>query len=288
MKTPIEQFFDKAKNIRLSDEANERIRSNLIAHMRANPVRIISPYMSVFSSVFSRPALALGVILLVAVGGATTYAASDSLPGDTFYPLKVNVIEPIKGFAVARSPEDRAKWQISLAEARVKEVERLAENESLTIEQSKDGKKRFDRSMENVRATLKNLSDDNPSVAIELEESFTASLVTHENNLHSFHNRASSTNAREAGEFAEHIRTNAFSLWTATSTRNDGSERKNNKDKKDKEDQESKNNKKDEVLQGVEAIATTTVSADAREESEDELRNKVEDTIRDTKDVLGL
>lgn len=206
MKTPIEQFIDDAHTIRLSDEAKGRVRSNLLAHMLANPARIVSPYVSVFSSMFSRPALALGVFLLLIVGGATTFAASGSLPGDPLYLLKVNVIEPIKGFAVARSPEEKAKWQVSLAEERVREVEQLATKERMTTEEGMRSRERFDNSIKEARATLEKLSQDNPDSATEIEASFSASIITHEDDLHKLGDKASSTNAHEAHVFADHIR----------------------------------------------------------------------------------
>src|SRR3989344_5538093 len=106
MKTPIEQFMDSAPRIRLASEAARRIREILIVHMRANPVAtkpIQSPYHSFFTilspltSTLRMPAMALALILVVTIGGATAFAAAGTLPGDTLYPVKVNVIEPVRG-----------------------------------------------------------------------------------------------------------------------------------------------------------------------------------------------
>lgn len=236
MKNPIDQFIKSAREVRLTDEAKGRTRSNLLAHMRVNPVRVISPYVSVFSSMFSRPVLALGVFLLVTLGGATTFAASGALPGEPLYPIKVNVIEPIKGFAVAVSPEEKAKWQVSLAEERVREVEQLATKERMTTEEGMRSRERFDDSIKEARETIKKLSKDNPDAAAELEASFTTSIISHENNLRALGSAASSTNAQEADEFAEYIRTSAFTTQDGDSGENNDSMKKYKGDKGDKKE----------------------------------------------------
>jgi hypothetical protein len=201
MKTPIEQFIDKTNDIRLSDEAKGRIRSNLLANMRENPIRIISPYISIFN----RPVLAIGILLLVATGGATTFAASGSLPGDTFYPIKVNVIEPVRGF-MAVSPRAKAVWHTSIVETRLNEVEELAKKNKLTSDESTRSKERFDNSIQEARLNIEELSGDDPKIAEEIDESLEISLGRHEKTLKEVEVVSSSTSSIEAGEFAKHIR----------------------------------------------------------------------------------
>lgn len=231
MKTPIEQFIDETNAIRLSGEEKARIHSRLVAHMRANPIPakpVATPYqsffgvLSPFAFLLRMPVAALALILLVTVGGATTFAAQGALPGNPLYPLKVRVIEPVKGL-MAVSAEEKAAWQVSLVEARVSEVEQLALKAKLTPEEGLKSQERFDRSLQTARETIQRLSEDNPNEAKKIEDSFTVSLDVHEDTLDRFGDSASS-NAREARAFADHMRDSKH-----TGNRDSGDKRESDK-----------------------------------------------------------
>jgi hypothetical protein len=70
---------------------------------------------------------ALAIVVLVAglLGGATV-ASGDSLPDDTFYSFKL-AAEQLR-LAIAIGPEDRAAVELSIADHRLDEAERLATN----------------------------------------------------------------------------------------------------------------------------------------------------------------
>lgn len=216
MKNPIDQLIESARDVRLTGEASRRIRERLVAHMHANPINakpIHSPYqsffsiLSPFSSKLRMPAMALALILVITLGGATTFAAANALPGDALYPIKVGVIEPAKGL-LANSPEAKARFQVSLAETRVQEIVQLAAKNKLTPEEGVRSQERFGRSMKAARATMQELSQDNPEAAKKIEVSFTASLSTHEDNLNQIGTTASSTdttNSMEAHAFADYV-----------------------------------------------------------------------------------
>lgn len=214
MKPPIEQFTESAKEVRLGSEAYARMRARLVAHMRLHPaelVPVVSPYqrflsiLSPFASTLKRPVAMLAMAALVVVGGGSTYAAAGALPGNPLYPLKVKVIEPVQGLLAVTS-EAKAEWHASITNKRLAEVEELAKKEILTPEEGVKSQDRFDRSLEAAQATLTKLSQENPGAAKKIEESFAAALGEKEDALEMLGVSTTSRNAKEAREFAGHIR----------------------------------------------------------------------------------
>lgn len=225
MKNKTDLFIKSIREVRLSDGAAKRMRERLITHMRGHPVSvrpIQSPYQRFLGALspmasFRVPSMAIAVILLITLGGATTFAATRALPGDPFYPLKVKVIEPAKGL-LAVSPEEKARWQVSLIETRIQEVEQLALKERLTQDEGEKSRERFDRHAQAVEASIKILSQNNPRVASEIETSLTKSLTKHEDELKKFAAEASSTSRTEAHSFADHIKTETSDIQDVAST----------------------------------------------------------------------
>lgn len=210
MKNPLKQFIDSTDKIHLSDDAKVRMRTKLVAHMRIHPIApppyqklvgILSPY----TAMLKRPMLAFAILLFVAVGGATTFAAVGSLPGDPLYPLKVKVIEPAQGL-MAVSPKAKAVWQVSIVETRLGEIEELAKKDRLTSEEGTRSKERFDDSIQEARVTIEKISEDDLETADEINGSLNVSLDRHENALKEVEVVSSSTSSIEAGVFAEHIK----------------------------------------------------------------------------------
>ena len=302
MKNPIDQLVESARNVRLTSEASARIRERLIVHMHANPAvakPLQSPYQSFFNilspltSTLRMPAMALALILVVTLGGATAFAAAGTLPGDTLYPVKVNVIEPVQGL-FSLSPEAKAEWQVSLAETRVEEVVRLADKEQLTSEEGAQGQARFDRSLKKARETIKRLSQDDPEVATRIETLLTTSLRRHEDDLHEIGALSSSTNAREAHSFAEHVRVETSLIQTATTTSDFiPRERKNDTKNSTKKEQKSS----DQPI-SFDVMATSSVqvreepkvasTTQSESDSDGSLKNDVDDSLRQLRNNLGL
>jgi hypothetical protein len=230
METPIKQFMKAAHAIRLTDEAKSRMRQRLTAHMRAHPLPVLSPYqrfigaVSPFMHLPRVPvfALALMLVLVTAFGSATTFAAEGSLPGDPLYLLKVNVIEPVRGL-LAVSTEAKTAWRVSVAEARLNEVEALASTQRLTIDEGKRSRERFDSSLQAVQSNIEKLSHENPEKASAINASFTASLNAHKENLDTIAIAASSTNTIEVRAFADHLRRQVDTTLGATTTTPDTS-----------------------------------------------------------------
>jgi hypothetical protein len=77
-------------------------------------------------------AILAAVIGTAAVGGGVTWAASDSLPGDVLYPVKL-VGEDLR-LSLASMPESQVELALQFADERVTEIEELVERGSLVPE----------------------------------------------------------------------------------------------------------------------------------------------------------
>ena len=197
----------------LSDEARTRIRTQLVAHMEAHPivatpspyVRFLNTISPLTSSALRVPVLALVAILVVALGGATTYAAEGTLPGDTLYPLKVGVIEPARGL-LAISTEAKTEWNISLAETRLEEAEQLREQNRLTPADDAQIQARFDYSLSEAHKGIATLAHYRPEAAARVDASLAVSLGAHSALLDSLESSATSTEVRAASTLTTRVR----------------------------------------------------------------------------------
>ncbi len=75
--------------------------------------------------------VAMSLVIVLVAGAGTTYAAENSLPGDPLYGIKVNVAEPVERVLTA-SGETQAQWDVTLANRRLEEAEKLAATGALT------------------------------------------------------------------------------------------------------------------------------------------------------------
>lgn len=136
MNDRFEDIFKKIRDVRLSPEEKLDMRQSLLAMMERRPVADADRRSSVFAKIrpvwpawprlVSRPALVsvlVGGMLLT--GSGVSYAAEGSLPGDTLYPVKIGVNEPVRE-VLAVTPRAKAVWAARRVERRLEEAEALA------------------------------------------------------------------------------------------------------------------------------------------------------------------
>jgi hypothetical protein len=139
----MEDYFKKISNIlrRTSLTERERIdmRLNLTAFIDEHPatapfsIRVRSRISNIFLSnqvhFGSRAALAALSLVLMA-GVSTSYAAQTALPGNPLYTVKIAINEPVERATVASS-QSETEWDLTLANRRLQEAEKLAASGSL-------------------------------------------------------------------------------------------------------------------------------------------------------------
>ncbi len=118
----------RERELRLDPASRARMRNTVLAALEPAKPTIADRLYGVFA-VLGKPApmlvrsLLVFVVIAGLVGGATV-ASADSLPDDLLYGVKL-AGEQVR-LAVAVSPEDRASVELSIAEHRLDEAERLA------------------------------------------------------------------------------------------------------------------------------------------------------------------
>jgi hypothetical protein len=164
-----EQFKNEGQKIRMSDAEKLRMRKILQAHMhgQAHVTKVASPYFH-FSFQFTRIIAAMLVMTVGLVGTGTVYAADLALPGDTLYPVKINVNEKVAE-VLATSPAAKAEFHASVAQKRLEEAETLAVEERLDASASLVIEENFERHAKMVAELEEELEDD--TLAAELDSS---------------------------------------------------------------------------------------------------------------------
>jgi len=120
----------REREIRIDPASRARMRNTVLAALAPAKPTLADRLYGVFA-VIGKPApilvraLVIGFVIASMLGGATV-ASADSLPDDPLYGLKL-AGEQLR-LAVAVSPEDRAAVELSIAEHRLDEAQRLAAN----------------------------------------------------------------------------------------------------------------------------------------------------------------
>ena len=158
------QLIRSAKKISLSDKEKFAIKQSVLNFISLHPVQSLArdkvaspqdlgeatlygtspvrldtkPRLSFRSNIFLTKLnfasiMAIFLILTLLVGGGVAVGAEKALPGDTLYPVKVNVNEEMHGWLYV-SDEAKTNWEIELVQRRLGEAEQLASNGSLDNE----------------------------------------------------------------------------------------------------------------------------------------------------------
>lgn len=129
--TPIESLLEKGAATSLTTEERQAILSSLRSYQAFHPPKKQVGWrrFSWLMAPVTRVALPVFVVLLVVVGVGV--ASDQSLPGQSLYSLKVNVVEPMTGLTHF-TEVGRLDYQVALIEKRVDEIQALATTEVLS------------------------------------------------------------------------------------------------------------------------------------------------------------
>jgi|GEM_PF-3494517 hypothetical protein len=127
---PTESLLKAGKDISLTSEEHSNMKSELLeyAHFHTpspapKPKRVpVWAYAGAFAS------------LVVLIGIGTGFAATTSLPGETLYGVKVEIVEPLVGLSY-HSETGQLTYQVALMNRRLDEVQTLTRAQVLQVEQ---------------------------------------------------------------------------------------------------------------------------------------------------------
>jgi hypothetical protein len=137
---------------------------------------------SSFSWLSMRFAMPIAVLLIVALGSSTTYAAKGSLPGGILYPVKIYVNEKVAG-ALAVSDEAKLSYHTSAAQTRLEEAEALASQGKLDASATQELESNFNAHVEAADSLASSLEEKDPSAGVEAKITLDSSLSAHESIL---------------------------------------------------------------------------------------------------------
>lgn len=183
MKHQLNNIREAAEQIRLSDTEKSAMRAHLLEMVRASlsapqPAGAApSPYFF-FTFSFQRFAMPIAVLLIVAVGGTTTYAAQGSLPGGVLYPVKIYVNEPVQE-ALAVSDKAKVSFHTSVAQERLKEAEALAAEGKLDAQVSSEIEANFNDHVAKADTIATTLEESDPASGVDARITLDSSLAAH-------------------------------------------------------------------------------------------------------------
>jgi len=177
MNKEFNEKIQKAKEIKLTNEEKSRTKNILIALMNKHK----KP--SIFTRAFNtmkfmlKPAYVI-ILMFIASGVGTAFAAESSLPGDFLYPVKTNIIEEVRG-VFAFTDEQKAAWAARRIERRLEEMKKLEEKNQLRQEITERIENNFKRHEEKVNALIRKLEGNNNPNAARIKTRLQNSIEVH-------------------------------------------------------------------------------------------------------------
>lgn len=150
MDNNIDKIFKNFSQVRLTDAERLNLRKHLLSVIELSPIKTVrddrkmrhqgshdvSNYLAGFfglNNIFRTPSfrtMAIGLIIALLVSGGTAFASQDALPGDILYPVKVKIVEEVRGW-VSLSASSKGSWETERANRRLEEIEQLSDESRL-------------------------------------------------------------------------------------------------------------------------------------------------------------
>ncbi|HUQ30407.1 MAG TPA: DUF5667 domain-containing protein [Candidatus Paceibacterota bacterium] len=118
------------------------------------------------------------LLIAALMGGGTSFAAENALPGDTLYPVKVHVNESVRE-ALALSHEGKAHVEGDLAARRLDEIQQLLASGKLSSTTAAVLTTALEKHIAKADAESDSVAKDDPAASAELNASLKARLAAH-------------------------------------------------------------------------------------------------------------
>jgi len=175
-KEDIKIGIKEIQNIKMNSKEKEHILENVLSFSYEKKEPVKSPYS--FISIFQKNHFiyygSMACLVLILGSSGVIFSSQKSLPGNTLYPLKVSVLEPINS-AFRLSPETKAQYESSLVKERILEAETLSYQGKLDVAKEqqindliKTHKVAFSRAINEIK--LQEPTEEIYAVATNLED----------------------------------------------------------------------------------------------------------------------
>ncbi|PIR89263.1 MAG: hypothetical protein COU07_02265 [Candidatus Harrisonbacteria bacterium CG10_big_fil_rev_8_21_14_0_10_40_38] len=190
----LEKLNNSMKAVKLDLDRKAEIRHNLLENILKNNGERISSFKrhqikgSIINlKIFTKPMNILVVIALIAaLGGGTSFAAENTIPGDILYPVKVGVNEKV-GTLLHFSEEGKADYATQIASKRLQEFEELVNKGELNSETKSEVEGRFDIQIEKLNTLIgKFEADENVHAALGVVSGLEGVLKAHDRIIKNF------------------------------------------------------------------------------------------------------
>ncbi len=166
MKEDFKNFIKRAKDIKLSETERDILRSKILEFISFNPIRGKTPaireknYLSIFEIKYFARAVSLVLIIAVVVGGTgVSYAASNALPGEKLYGVKVNINENLEE-TFATTSKAKLAVQSEHIQKRLDEAQTLRKENKLSPATEKIVALKINEHTEEAIKSINNLKEE--------------------------------------------------------------------------------------------------------------------------------
>lgn len=149
--------------------------------------------------------VAVIVVIVMFAGNSVVMASYKTLPGDTLYPVKISVVEPIK-IAFAGTTVAKAEIRAELVKERLREAEKLAVKGMLTDSVEQKLNQRIEEQTTNLIEDVRSLEKVAPEKAEDIKMTVEASIEGHGHVLEAL--------AMDRGESSDDKKTNKVIVAT--------------------------------------------------------------------------
>jgi len=175
----LKQLFQEAKSFNLSGDEKSLIWRELQMHVRNDLMarqHIYRSKLKIIKLTLIKP-MPIFIVILLALGG-TSFAAEKALPGDVFYPVKLNVNEHVQGW-LSLSDEAKANWETVLANRRLSEAEELAAHSKLDAKTEAQIESNFEQHANKAQEHIAKLANKDAKAAADIAADLQTSLEVH-------------------------------------------------------------------------------------------------------------
>ncbi len=193
--------LNKLREIKLDEKHRAEFRANLSEFIerdvRAEVVlrqqskardRVLGERKSIWNSLiknnslikFNPMPILASLVIMVLLGGGVSFAAENSLPGNTLYPVKVKFNEEVRG-VLSFGEESKTEWEARRVERRLEEAAELAASGALSSDVSAKIEENFEEHARRVEDRIARFEAENKIMAAaDLASKFETSLRVHD------------------------------------------------------------------------------------------------------------